>query len=171
MIFVTVGNMDPFDRLIAAIDHWMSEQAVSEDVLAQIGAGAYQPRHCRHVQFLTPLEYRTAFEQARFVVSHAGMGSIITALELQKPIVVMPKRASLNEQRNEHQLATVRHFRKSPLIKVADTESDLAGVINQMLAATLPSAGQAGGTAGWPPNSELIEYVRAFVTQTSPKAS
>src|SRR5689334_18569819 len=100
LIFVTVGNMDPFDRLIAAIDHWLSEQTVSEEVLAQIGTGTYRPRRCRHVQFLTPAEYRTAFEQSRFVVSHAGMGSIITALELQKPIIVMPKRASLNEQRN-----------------------------------------------------------------------
>jgi UDP-N-acetylglucosamine transferase subunit ALG13 len=167
LIFVTVGNMDPFDRLIAAIDHWLSEQTVSEDVLAQIGAGTYRPRHCRHVPFLTPAEYRAAFEQARFVVSHAGMGSIITALELQKPIVVMPKRASLNEQRNEHQLATVRHFRKSSLIKVADTEHDLAGVVNHMLAATELCAGQADGTAGWPPNSELIDYVRTFVTQTA----
>jgi UDP-N-acetylglucosamine transferase subunit ALG13 len=167
LIFVTVGNMDPFDRLIVAIDRWLAQQSVSEDVLAQIGEGTYQPRHCRHVPFLTPKEYRTTFEQARFVVSHAGMGSIITALELQKPIIVMPKRASLNEQRNEHQLATVRHFRKSPLIKVAETEHDLAGVIKDLLTATRTGDGHDGGTAHWPPNAELIDYVRAFVTQTA----
>jgi len=25
MIFVTVGNMDPFDRLIRAVDQWVAE--------------------------------------------------------------------------------------------------------------------------------------------------
>jgi len=70
-------------------------------------------------------------------VSHAGMGTIITSLELRKPIVVMPKRASLGEQRNEHQLATVRHFRRSKQVLVADSELELGSVLDQVLAADL----------------------------------
>lgn len=166
MIFITVGNMDPFDRLIESIDRWLADHRMTEDVLAQIGVGAYQPQHCRHQRFLTPSEYRSTFQQARFVVSHAGMGSIITALELQKPIVVMPKRASLGEQRNEHQLATVRRFRKSPLIQVADTEHELPEILQTVLANTQTATGDESGTAHWPPNPQLIEFVRAFVTQS-----
>ena len=165
MIFVTVGNMDPFDRLVKAMDQWLAESAGEVDVLAQIGVGTYQPQHCRHVKFLTPNEYRSTFEQASFVVSHAGMGSIITALELQKPIVVMPKRATLGEQRNEHQLATVKHFCKSPLVLVADSERELSGVLNQTVAATQMANGDRVVTpVDLPPDPRLIEFVRAFVT-------
>lgn len=166
MIFITVGNMDPFDRLIETIDRWLAKHPLAEEVIAQIGVGAYEPSNCQHRRFLTPSEYRSTFEQSRFVVSHAGMGSIITALELQKPIVVMPKRASLGEQRNEHQLATVRRFRKSPLIQVTDTEHELPGLLEATLAKTQASS-EGSGAAHWPPNPQLIEFVRAFVTQTA----
>ena len=39
------------------------------------------------------------------VIAHDEMGSIITALEMGKPIVVMPRRAELGEHRNDHQVA------------------------------------------------------------------
>jgi len=63
----------------------------------------------------------------------------------------MPKRASLGEQRNEHQLATVRHFRRSKQVLVADSELELGSVLDQVLAADLANSSAApGGEASWP---------------------
>lgn len=134
MIFVTVGNLDPFDRLIRAFDEWLAEQPGPVEAIAQIGTGTYRPQHCRWVDFLTPTEYRETFSQAKLVVSHAGMGTIITALEHNKPIIIMPKRASLGEQRNEHQLATARQFRRSACIKVADDADALHAALANLAA-------------------------------------
>jgi hypothetical protein len=53
------------------------------------------------------------------------MGSIITALELGKPIVVMPRRAELGEHRNDHQMATARSLLAQGKVIVAFDESHL----------------------------------------------
>lgn len=164
MIFVTVGNMDPFDRLIRAVDQWISECSLTEEVFAQIGNGVYQPQNCEYIPFLTPAEFKSRFANARVVVSHAGMGTIITSLEMRKPIVVMPKRASLGEQRNEHQLATVRHFRRSRQVLVADSELELGNVLDKVLAADVDDSAAAGGEGNWPADPALIQFVRAFVS-------
>jgi UDP-N-acetylglucosamine transferase subunit ALG13 len=167
MIFVTVGNMDPFDRLIRAVDQWVAQRPDADEVFAQIGNGLYRPQHCEHVSFLTPGEFKTKFASARVVVSHAGMGTIITSLEMRKPIVVMPKRASLGEQRNEHQLATVKHFRRSKQVLVANSELELGGVLDQVLTslkADTMADSTVSGEANWPADPALIQFVREFVS-------
>ncbi|HEY4261274.1 MAG TPA: glycosyltransferase [Schlesneria sp.] len=156
--------MDPFDRLIRAVDQWVAERSMTEQVFAQIGKGVYHPQSCEYIPFLTPAEFKNRFANARVVVSHAGMGTIITSLEMRKPIVVMPKRASLGEQRNEHQLATVRHFRRSKQVLVADSELELGNVLDQVLAADLDGTAGAGGEASWPADPGLIQFVREFVS-------
>jgi len=165
LIFVTVGNADPFDRLLRAMDRWIDDYAITEPVLAQIGNGHYQPKNIEYVRFQTPSEYRASFEKSRFVVAHAGMGSIITAIELQKSIVVMPKRASLGEQRNEHQLATIQYFKKYPKIRVAESELELPLVLNEVLqnAVTSDVLDAKDGTV-WLPDESLIKFVHEFIT-------
>ena len=54
------------------------------------------------------------------------MGSIITALEVGKPIVILPRREHLNETRNDHQLASANQFSSRPGIIVALDETQLA---------------------------------------------
>jgi UDP-N-acetylglucosamine transferase subunit ALG13 len=121
--------MDPFDRLIKLIDEFVAANLLHRKFYAQIGKGKYRPKNIPYCEFLNPEEYQACVEKCSLVVSHAGMGTIITAIELNKPIVILPKRASLNEQRNEHQLATAHHFHKSPLVIVAKQDQDLSEAI------------------------------------------
>ncbi len=54
------------------------------------------------------------------------MGSILTALELEKPIIIFPRRAALGEHRNEHQLATAKKFSgRTEGVYVAFDEAEL----------------------------------------------
>jgi len=130
LIFVTVGSADPFDRMIRAIDDWAGARTRT-DVFAQIGRSAYEPKHIEAVQFLSPSAFRQRVQTARLIVAHAGMGSIITALEAEKPIIIMPKRASLREHRNDHQVATARRFVQKEGIIVAEDEKDLIEKLDQ----------------------------------------
>lgn len=160
MIFVTVGNMDPFDRLIKAMDEWVGKQDASIEILAQIGTGSYRPKNLEFVPFLKPDQYRDAFERADFVVSHAGTGSIITALERDKPMVIMPKLASLGEQRNEHQLATANRFKPSTLIQVAYDVDELNAILDRV---ALSDERKVFQPQVWPPDQSLISFVRDFI--------
>lgn len=164
MIFVTVGNLDPFDRLIRAFDEWLAEQPGPVEAIAQIGMGTYRPQHCRWVDFLTPTEYRETISQAKLIVSHAGMGTIITALEFNKPIIIMPKRASLGEQRNEHQLATARRFRRSAYPRVAEDEEQLYRALGHIW---VDRQRNAPHNHTWQADDTLIAMVRHFVSASA----
>lgn len=155
-LFVTVGTDGPFDRLIGAIDRWAG-QADNTEVFAQIGRTGLRPRNIRFSQLLEPTAFREKFLGADAIVAHAGMGTILSALQYQKPILVMPRRASLGEQRNEHQLATARHLLKLGKIAVAFDEDELVDRLNRLnelrvLAATGPYASES-----------LINALRGFI--------
>ena len=156
MIFVTVGSADPFDRLIRAVDEWAGRQG-RKDLFAQIGNSRYESRHIEAVQFLSPSEFRERVRAARLIVAHAGMGSIITALEAGKPIIVMPKWAKLGEHRNDHQVATAKRFGQKHGIIVAEDEKDLVAKLDREEGLSSP----AGALNGVSP--ELISAVRAFI--------
>jgi UDP-N-acetylglucosamine transferase subunit ALG13 len=124
MIFVTVGTDLPFDRMVRVIDEWAGENR-QHGVFAQIGEGGWQPQNIRFANLLQPLEFIEHFKAASVIISHAGMGTILSALHHRKPILVMPKRASLGEQRNEHQLATARHMMDMGCVNVAFDAKEL----------------------------------------------
>ncbi len=124
MIFVTVGTELPFDRLIRTIDRWALDQQ-REDVFAQIGSGAWTPQAIAYAEFLEPPAFMERFTSASLIIAHAGMGTILSALEHGKPILIMPRRASLGEQRNEHQLATARRMQHLGHVEVALDEDAL----------------------------------------------
>ena len=134
MIFVTVGAQMPFDRLVEAVDRWAGQQGGQgrSDVFAQTGDGAYRPRHIEHVRQMEPHAFRAKMIAADFIVAHAGMGSILTALELGKPILVMPRRGDLMETRNDHQVATASKLSAFGRVAVAMDEHELAGRLQQM---------------------------------------
>lgn len=133
MIFLTVGTHEPFDRLVRSVDQWCAERDCGDQVFGQItGRAGYRPTAFEAVAALDPSEYRRRFEAADFIVSHAGMGSIITALTMRKPIVVMPRRGHLRETRNDHQFATARRFRSRAGIYTAEDETDLPALLQRL---------------------------------------
>lgn len=158
MIFVTVGSADPFDRLIRAVDQWAGSRGKS-DIFAQIGKSRYEPQYIEAVRFLSPTEFRDRVRAARLVVAHAGMGSIITAMEIGTPIIVMPKWARLGEHRNDHQVATARRFGQKQGIIEAKDEQDLIQKLEQEEALSSPT--RIAKTA----SPELLEAIRSFIQQ------
>jgi len=131
MIFVTVGAQMPFDRLVTTVDRWAGARGRA-DVFAQIGETDYRPSHIRWARFLDPAEFMRRFEAAGAIVAHAGTGSIITALQLGKPILVMPRRASMRETRNDHQVATAERFARFDSVAVAWDEKELAARLEEI---------------------------------------
>ncbi len=144
MILVTVGMQLAFDRLIAAMDALAPD--LEGEVIAQTGKGTYEPAHMSARPAIPPAQFEQMVLGSRLIVSHAGIGSVLTAQRFAKPIVLMPRRAELGEHRNDHQLATARKLAGRSGIMVAMDESELADAIHEGLsvrdvtAAPSPSA-------------------------------
>jgi UDP-N-acetylglucosamine transferase subunit ALG13 len=161
MIFVTVGTELPFDRLVRVVDEWACEHRRA-DVFAQIGCTRWHPRYIPYAEFLEPPEFNCWFARATTVVAHAGMGTILSALRYEKPILVMPRRAVLGEQRYEHQLATAKRLLDLGKINVALDETELRDRLLHL--EELQARAQTGAFA--PPT--LTAALREFVLHGKP---
>ena len=128
MIFVTVGQMLGFDRLISAMDLWAKHHP-DEGVFAQIGDGAYVPEAMRWTRMVPPGEFKGTVQSAELIVAHAGMGSFFVAMEAQKPIVMLPRMSARQEHTTDHQLHTLKWLREKPGVYAADSDEDLPRAI------------------------------------------
>jgi len=159
MIFVTVGAQMPFDRLVKTVDDWVGETG-REDVFAQIGPTGVEPNHIQWTRFLNSEEFFEKFESADVIVAHAGMGTILSALQKKKPILVMPRRADLRETRNDHQVATANKLHELGNVEVAFDENELAAKLRRIDHLDQPKPiGQFAST-------ELIQAIREFIAQS-----
>ncbi|MCC5821675.1 MAG: hypothetical protein LAT64_00130 [Phycisphaerales bacterium] len=156
MIFVTVGHQMPFDRLVMAVDAWAG-RAGRADLFAQVGDAKYEPSHMEWVRSMSGQEFRDRVADAELVVAHAGTGTILTALELGTPILVMPRFAQLRETRNDHQIATARRFHELGKVSLAKDEQELSGVLDRL--AEIRSGPRIPAEA----SAELIDVVRGFI--------
>jgi UDP-N-acetylglucosamine transferase subunit ALG13 len=127
MIFVTIGTQAPFDRFIRSIDNIAVK--INEPIIAQVYKSNYRVKNIKAVDFLSPDEYNSFFDEARIIVSHAGMGTIITALVKKKPIIVMPRLASFKEHRNDHQIVTAMKMNELGYVYVAYDSQQLENLI------------------------------------------
>ena len=104
---------------------------------------------------MTPQAFDAAMEAARTVVAHAGIGTVLAARAMAKPLVLMPRRAALGEHRSDHQMATAAALDGTPGIYIAWTEADLPDLLSQDLTPALPGSG-----ASLP---SLLDRLRLFV--------
>lgn len=157
MIFLTVGSQMPFDRLVAAVDRW-AESSPTTRVLGQIGNSELPLKSIQGVSTLPPDEFRRVVQDAEVIVAHAGMGSILTAMEYGKPLVVMPRKGNLLETRNDHQVATCQWLKDQGSVFIADDERYIADAIERALAKS-----QAREPISADASDALIEGVRRFI--------
>jgi UDP-N-acetylglucosamine transferase subunit ALG13 len=124
VILVTIGTQLPFDRLIKATDEIAAHSG--EGYFAQIGNTTYEPKHMEHVRTIAPQRFNASFAAARAIVAHAGIGTVLSAQKLRKPLIIMPREARFREHRNDHPLATCAQLERTPGIYVVRTAEDLA---------------------------------------------
>lgn len=132
MIYVTVGTQLPFSRLIRAVDDWAADRS-GLDVFAQTGPDEASYPSMRAETFISPVVADELIRSADLVVAHAGMGTIITASQYGKPLIIMPRQFQFGEHRNDHQVATAKRFGSFPNITVVNDAEELHEAINHFM--------------------------------------
>lgn len=160
-LFVTVGSMLPFDRLVRCLDEWAGAEP-SNELFAQIGQASYRPKYMAWQEMLTPSEYRERFKWCDLIVSHVGMGTVITAAEVGRPLLMLPRRMELAEVTSNHQTATAKWLIGKAGVRIVQDELDLPAEIRR--AVTMPKPDRLQPTA-----ASLIDGVRCFVNESMPR--
>lgn len=161
MIFLTIGTQEPFDRLLRAVDEIAGD--IGEEIIAQGANTLYKPESLKLCNFLDAIEFDQIFRNASMIISHAGMGTIISALRIGKPLIVMPRLASLHEHRNDHQMATAKKLDSLGYINVAYNEDELKlKVLEHFQSASFRSTYTIGDDASPALINSIGNYINQF---------
>ena len=157
MILVTCGSSGlPFDRLVGAV----AGLGGGEPLVVQHGPSTVRVAGARNVDFLPMDELTELVREARVVVCHAGVGSILLALGHGTQLVVVPRRARLGEAVDDHQVECARRFERAGLVELAED----SGQIQAAIAAARPGS-VAPAARERPLVDELRCYVQAAVAR------
>ena len=122
--FVTVGlDKFQFNRLIKYVDNLIMGKIIKEEIFMQIGVCEYEPKNCKWERIIEFNSLRKRIRDARIIVSHAGIGSIILCAQNNKIPIIVPRQKCFKEIVDNHQLEFVKEFDKSntiiPVFKIA----------------------------------------------------
>jgi UDP-N-acetylglucosamine transferase subunit ALG13 len=129
VILVTVGSTTPFNRLISMCDQLAAEGLLQSPVVAQIGSGSYVPRNMEWHRLLDKCDFDVYMDSALYVIGHAGIGTISQALSKGRKAIVVPRRQSLGESVNDHQLDAARLFSEMQHVLAASSSNELRAAI------------------------------------------
>lgn len=157
-IFVTLGTQLPFDRLLDAVDSWADDRP-GHDIVVQAYTKRADFKNFSVQQFLSPAMYSKEVERSDLIVGHAGMGTIITAHECGRPLVIMPRLVQYGEHRNDHQLMTVRKFKDVTGVYVASDRRELHYLLDQWQSAEACSSAPKGS------RNRLVTYIAECILE------
>lgn len=104
MIFVCIGSRDyQFNRLLKALDELVESGEVQEEIFAQIGQSQYVPKHYAWQRYLDADTFRKHLENTDLLISHAGVGTLLSALKLGKTVIAVPRYVRFGEHIDDHQ--------------------------------------------------------------------
>jgi len=156
VIFVTVGTQLAFPRLVEAMDSLAPD--LDEEIVVQCGPVKGVWNNIVAVQSMAPDEFSENFAAARVIVAHAGIGTILSAKNAHKPLIIVPRQFKFGEHRNDHQMATARYAQKLAGVHVAWETDELMGLLLN------PDLEPAHVDPG-PSHAALVNRLRDFIDQ------
>jgi UDP-N-acetylglucosamine transferase subunit ALG13 len=133
LIFVAVGTQKfEFNRLIEKVDELVESGDIEEEVFAQIGVCSYRPKHYEYKTFMPKDIMMGWMEKADIVITHAGTGMIMEALDMGKKVIAVPRKAEYGEHVDDHQFEIVRALSSKNIIEPAYDTDELAEAIRRV---------------------------------------
>lgn len=89
---------------------------IKDDVIAQVGNTKFESNKMKIIEFTSPDEMSNLLQNADFIITHGGVGTIIEGINLGKKIIAVPRLKKYREHVNDHQLQIIQNFDKSGYI-------------------------------------------------------
>lgn len=117
LILVTLGTNDKsFERLLAEVERLIDLGLIQEEVVVQAGKTIYHSEKMKIWDLLPMSEMEQLTKQCSLLITHGGVGSIISALKYGKRVIAVPRLEKYKEHVNDHQLQIIRNFGSSGCI-------------------------------------------------------
>lgn len=133
LIFVTLGTQDkPFTRLLNALDLEIQNGKINDEVIVQAGFTKFKSENMKIFDLVPQNDFINYIKKADLIITHGGIGSIITALKFRKKVIAVPRLSKFGEHVNDHQIQIVKCFEKKKYILPLYDVKGLSDVINSV---------------------------------------
>lgn len=132
MIFIVLGTQKfQFNRLLKLVDKLILENKIKEPVFAQIGYSYYTPKHYTFTTFLDKDEFEKKIKECDVLITHSGVGTIISGISNNKATIVVPRLKKYNEHVDNHQCEIASAFARKKLVLLCEERDNLVELINK----------------------------------------
>ena len=133
MILVTLGTQDKsFHRLLEAIDKEIEKGNIKDEVVVQAGLTKYESKNMKLIDFLPFDEFDKLIKKCDLLITHAGVGSLVTGLKYNKKVIGVPRLKKYKEHENDHQLQILKSFTKKGYILSVNNVNNIGKVLKDV---------------------------------------
>jgi len=111
MILVLLGTQNnSFHRLLEEIQKNIDNGNIREEVVVQKGYTKFGSKNMSIYNQLPLEKIKELTEKANLIITHGGVGSIITSIEKNKKVIAVPRLKKYKEHVNDHQQDIIKSF-------------------------------------------------------------
>jgi UDP-N-acetylglucosamine transferase subunit ALG13 len=156
VIFVTLGTQAfPFDRLLRTLESLPG----AEELVIQCARSSFRPARATWHDDLPHGELVELIRRARAIVCHAGVGSVLTALQEGRRPIVVPRLREYGEAVDDHQVMFARRLAVTGrVILIEDLEELAPTIAGEQQLAQEPMGGRG-----------LVDDIGAYLDELVPR--
>ena len=124
MVLVLLGTQNnDFKRLIKEVEKNIQNGKIKEEVIVQAGFTKYESNLMQIFDMKSQEELDKLKEKSSYIITHGGVGSIISSIEKGKKVIAVPRYSKYGEHVNDHQTDIVKMFNgKKYIIGIQNVE-------------------------------------------------
>ena len=133
MILVLLGTQNnSFIRLLKEIDKLIDNGIIKDEVIIQAGYTKYDSTNMKIMDLISKEELEKYRNAADIIVTHGGVGSIISSIKDGKKVIAIPRLHKYGEHVNDHQKQIVQMFNKKRYIIGLNEVNELEEAIKRI---------------------------------------
>lgn len=130
MVLVLLGTQNnSFHRLLEEVDNNIENGNIKDEVLVQAGFTEYNSNNMQIFDVVPQEQFGNLLDKADLVITHGGVGSIVSAVEKGKKVIAVPRMKKYEEHVNDHQVQIVEELDKQGIIIGIKKVEDLSKAI------------------------------------------
>ena len=126
MTLVLLGTQNnSFHRLLEEIQKCIDDGTIEDKVVVQAGSTRFESNNMEIFKLIEQNKFNELIKQADIIITHGGVGSIVTSVKLGKKVIAVPRLKKYGEHVNDHQIQIIETFSKQGFIKGIKDVSEL----------------------------------------------
>ena len=159
MILVLLGTQNnSFHRLLEEIEKNIKDGIIKDEIIVQAGYTKFQSHRMRIIDLMSKEQLEKFQDEADLIITHGGVGSIISSVEKGKKVIAVPRMHEYGEHVNNHQKEIVKDFNDKGYIIGIEKVEDLKQAIIKSKDFE-PKKYQ-------PNNEKMLEIIESFIEKT-----